>query len=98
MGLTLGAVVVLALALGIPLVQSIFYGSLVAMSSTAIVIKAYADRGELDTPHGKSVVSILLFQDLCILPLMLLMPLLAGLGGSHVVAAGAELSWRAGSR
>ena len=91
-GGTLGAVAVLALALGIPLVQSIFYGALVAMSSTAIVIKAYADRGELDTPHGKSVISILLFQDLCILPLMLLMPLLAGLGGSHVVAAGAELA------
>ena len=91
-GGTLGIVAVLALALGIPISHAVFYGALVAMSSTAIVTKAYADRGELDTPHGRSVISILLFQDLCILPLMLLLPLLAGLGGSQAVAAGAQLA------
>ena len=91
-GGTLGVVAVLALVLGIPILHAVFYGALVAMSSTAIVIKAYADRGELDTPHGRSVISILLFQDLCILPLMLFLPLLAGLGGSQVGAAGTQLA------
>ena len=91
-GGTMGVVALLALALGIPRLHAVFYGALVAMSSTAIVIKAYADRGELDTPHGRSVISILLFQDLCILPLMLLLPLLAGLGGSQVVSAGTQLA------
>ena len=91
-GGTLGVVAVLALALGIPLLHALFYGALVAMSSTAIVTKAYADRAELDTPHGRSVISILLFQDFCILPLMLLLPLLAGLGGSQVVTAGVQLA------
>ena len=72
---------------GIPTSQSVFFGALVAMSSTAVVTKAYADRTELDTPHGRFVVSILLFQDLCILPLMLLLPLLAD-------AAGTQATWR----
>lgn len=76
-GATLVCVAALALAAGVPPTQALFYGALVAMSSTAIVTKAYADRGELDTPHGRSVLSILIFQDLCVLPLILLLPLLA---------------------
>jgi CPA2 family monovalent cation:H+ antiporter-2 len=88
---TLGTVTVLALTAGIPMRQALFYGALAAMSSTAIVTKAYADRAELDTPHGRSVISILLFQDLCVLPLMLMVPLLAGLGGAQVATAGGEL-------
>ena len=54
------------------------------MSSIAVVTKSYADRGELDTPHGREVVSILVFQDLCIVPLILLLPLLGrGDGATH---------------
>ena len=68
-------------ALDIPLGRVLFYGALVAMSSTVAVTKLYADRGELDTPHGREAVSILLFQDLCIVPIMALLPLLAGAGG-----------------
>ena len=91
-GGTLGVVVVLALALGVPFPNAVFYGALVAMSSTAIVTKTYGDRGELDTPQGRSVISILLFQDLCILPLMLLLPLLADLGESQLASAGLQLA------
>ena len=54
------------------------WGALIALSSTAIILKIYADRGELDSSHGRVVVAILLFQDLCVVPLMVLMPLLAG--------------------
>lgn len=75
---TMLAVVILAAGFGIPLSIGILYGALVALSSTAIVLKIYTDRGELDTPHGRVVVAILLFQDLCVVPLMLLVPLLAG--------------------
>ena len=89
---TLGTVTVLALIAGIPMSQALFYGALAAMSSTAIVTKAYADRAELDTLHGRSVISILLFQDLCVLPLMLTVPLLAGLGGSQLATAGGDLA------
>ena len=91
-GATLGVVAAVALALGLPFGQAVFYGALVAMSSTAIVTRAYADRGDLDTRHGRSVISILLFQDLCILPLMLLLPLLARIDGPQVAAAAGELA------
>jgi CPA2 family monovalent cation:H+ antiporter-2 len=60
----------------------VFVGALFALSSTAIVLKVYNDRGELDTSHGRVVVAILLFQDLCVVPLMLAVPLLAGSGTS----------------
>ena len=91
-GGTLGGVATLALALGVPFPNAVFYGALAAMSSTAIVTKTYGDRAELDTPHGRSVISILLFQDLCILPLMLLLPLLADLGETQMVIAGLQLA------
>ena len=77
-GGTLLAVAAVATAIGVPINRALFYGGLVALSSTAVVFKVYADRGELDTPHGRVVVSILLFQDLCVVPLMLFMPMLAG--------------------
>ena len=77
---TLALAVAVGMALDAPIGQTLFYGSLAAMSSTAAVTKLYADRGELDTPHGREAVSVLLFQDLCIVPLMALLPLLAAAG------------------
>ena len=60
--------------------KSIFFGFLYALSSTAIVLKLLAERGEIDSPHGHTMVGILIFQDLCIVPLMLLIPILSGDG------------------
>ena len=60
---------------GLPVGQSLFYGALAALSSTAIVSRTLADRGELDAPHGRESMAILLFQDLAIVPLMLVVPL-----------------------
>jgi CPA2 family monovalent cation:H+ antiporter-2 len=57
--------------------QSIAFGLIIALSSTAIVLKMITDRAELDTLHGKICIGTLLFQDLCVVPIMLLMPLLA---------------------
>ena len=87
---TLLSVTALAIAFGIPPGQSVFYGMLAAMSSTAIVTKTYADRAELDSVQGRSVISILLFQDLCVLPLILLLPVLANLEGADMGAVGME--------
>ncbi len=63
--------------------KAIFYGFIVALSSTAIVMKLLSDRGELNTPHGKICLGILLFQDLCVVPLMLFTQMLSGQGGSY---------------
>lgn len=60
---------------------AIFDGFLVALSSTAIVIKLLMDRAEINAPHGRSSVGILIFQDLCVVPFMLLIPVLAGNSG-----------------
>lgn len=60
--------------------RSVFFGFLVALSSTAIVFKLLAEKGETDSPHGRIMVGILIFQDLCVVPLMLLTPALSGEG------------------
>lgn len=83
-GLQVGGTI-LAVAAGamlIPLAgnQSVFFGFLVALSSTAILMKLLMDAGEMDTPQGKIALAILIFQDLCVVPLMLFTPLLAGAG------------------
>src|SRR5262245_61877126 len=52
-------------------------GGIAAMSSTAIVSKLIAERGELDSPHGREVIAVLLFQDLAFVPLVVLIPVLA---------------------
>ena len=58
--------------------QAIFFGFLVALSSTAIVLKSYVERLEVDAPHGRVGVGILLFQDISIVLMMLIVPLLGG--------------------
>ncbi len=66
--------------LGLDPRTALVVGALVAMSSTALVIRLLAERGEIDAPHGQLSVGILLFQDLCIVPFLLAVPLLAGGG------------------
>lgn len=75
---------------GLPPKQAVFFGFLIALSSTAILIKLLIDAGEMDSPHGKLAMGILIFQDLCIVPLMLLTPLLGGSGNglSGIVLTG----------
>ncbi len=58
--------------------QSIFVGFLVALSSTALIMKLLLGRGTTDSPQGRISLSIAIFQDLAILPMILLTPLLAG--------------------
>ena len=58
--------------------EAILIGFLTALSSTAIVMKLLQDRAEIDTPHGMSTLGILIFQDLIVVPMMLILPLLGG--------------------
>lgn len=76
--LTTGLIALLMIAGGLSLPRSIFQGFLVTLSSTAIVLKLYADRRELDAPHGKILIGILLLQDFLIVPMIVLTPVLAG--------------------
>lgn len=63
---------------------AIFVGFLVALSSTAIVMKLLSERSELESPHGRISVGILIFQDLCVVPFMLLVPIMSVGGGKPV--------------
>ena len=82
----LTTLVVLAVArlLGASVEVGLFYGFLVSLSSTAIVLRIYHDRGEIDSLQGRLASGLLLFQDLCVVPMMLLLPVLAGSGQDSI--------------
>ena len=61
--------------------ERIFYGFLVALSSTAIALKMLTERGEMDTPQGRLALGVCLFQDFAIVPMIVVTPLLAGGSG-----------------
>lgn len=76
--LTTILVTTIAFLVGRPVTQAIFFGFLFSLSSTAIVLKSYIDLAEIDSPHGRVGVGILLFQDLSIVVMMLMIPVLGG--------------------
>jgi CPA2 family monovalent cation:H+ antiporter-2 len=82
--LTILVVTSLAVLAGFPPFEGVFFGFLAALSSTAVVLKGLGERGETDAPHGRLIVGVLLFQDLCVVPMILLVPMLAGQGGGAV--------------
>ena len=67
---------------------AIVLASAMAMSSTAIVVKMMADRLELESEHGRRVIGVLLFQDLAVVPLLVLIPALDDSGKDMAVALG----------
>ncbi len=75
----------ISMLFGLDLNGALIVGSAIALSSTAIVLKLLNERGWLRKRHGELSVSVLLFQDLAVVPLLILMPLLA--------ANGEVLSW-----
>ena len=84
--LTTGTIWLAARPFGFTSGQSIFMGFLISLSSTAIVLKLLQERAEVDSPHGRTTLGILIFQDMVIVPMMLLTPLLGG-GGENPVPA-----------
>jgi CPA2 family monovalent cation:H+ antiporter-2 len=67
---------------------AIVLGGAMAMSSTAIVVKMMADRLELESEHGRRVIGVLLFQDLAVVPLLVLIPALNSSGADLAAALG----------
>jgi CPA2 family monovalent cation:H+ antiporter-2 len=93
--LTVGVVGLLCYSAGDYLGQSAFLGCLAALSSTAIVLQVLQQGAQVDSPHGRVTLSVLIFQDLAIVPMMLIVPFLAGAGsldssegGIHLLLAG----------
>jgi len=63
--------------------SAMFISFLVALSSTAIVLNLFQERGEVDSPQGRTTLAILIFQDVIIVPMILFTPLLAGSAGNQ---------------
>ncbi len=76
-GGVVSSVWLIASAAGFPWQQGVFWGFLLSLSSTAIVLKALAASGESDSLHGRATIGILIFQDLAVVPMILLTPILA---------------------
>lgn len=76
--LTFSAILIIAKIIGLPLEKAIFAGFLISLSSTAIVVKILQERGEVESIQGHTILGILIFQDLITVPMMLLIPVLAG--------------------
>ncbi|MEW5773525.1 MAG: cation:proton antiporter [Thermodesulfobacteriota bacterium] len=86
--LTIAAVWGLSLLAGLDQGQAVFLGFLAALSSTAIVLALYQERLEIEAPHGRVGLSVLILQDLLIVPMVLLVPFLAGRAGNLGPALG----------
>jgi K+:H+ antiporter len=74
--ITILVVAALAMAFAVPLAVAIFYGFLVANSSTAVILRILSDRGESDSLHGRIASGMLIVQDLALVPMALLIPAL----------------------
>ena len=85
-GLTILLVLALTRFFGLSIEIGIFYGFLLSLSSTAIVLRIYNDRREINSIQGRLASGILLFQDLCIVPMMLLLPVLGQSGKGSLVS------------
>lgn len=70
--------------IGWPLYRGFFLGSVIALSSTAIVLKFLTDSDQLDTQFGRVAVGILIFQDFAVVPLMIMLNSLGGTGENLV--------------
>ncbi len=91
-GLTIATVFAISRLWDLPPNTGIFVGFLVALSSTAIVLRGLQQRSEVDTPHGRLILGILVFQDFAVVPMILLIPFLSGQGGFTQNVFGALLN------
>jgi CPA2 family monovalent cation:H+ antiporter-2 len=74
---TLAAVLAAAAFAGGSWQAGLAVGGALAMSSTAIVLRILAERMQLETPHGRDIIGVLLFQDLAVVPLLIVIPAIA---------------------
>jgi len=72
---------------GLTMQTAVVAGFGLAMSSTAFVLQMLAERGELVDHHGRAAFSILLFQDLAVIPFLAIIPMLTGEGRAEVTGA-----------
>ena len=91
-GLTIVTAFAISRLCGFPTNTATFVGFLMALSSTAIVLRGLQQRSEVNAPHGRLILSILVFQDFAVVPMILAIPFLGGQGAFTPNMFGALLS------
>ena len=86
--ITMLVVMGVSLLLGLSWQRALVLGGALAMSSTAILAKLLAERYELNSEHGRQIIGILLFQDIAVVPLLIIIPALAAPAGELAVSMG----------
>jgi CPA2 family monovalent cation:H+ antiporter-2 len=81
---TIIAITAATYGLGVPFNAALVFGFIISLSSTAIVMKILQERREVDTLQGRTLFGILLFQDLAIIPMMLILPIFMGSSGTNL--------------
>lgn len=82
--LTTVSVIAIMIHLGFEFNVAILTGFMVAPSSTAIIMNLYQQKGEINSVHGKTSLGILIFQDISVIPMMLLVPIIAGTSSGNI--------------
>ncbi len=83
---TIVAITLMTQFLDMPFSETLIFGFIVSLSSTAIVMKILQEKGQVDTLQGRTLLGILIFQDLAIIPMILIQPLLVGRTGPNLSA------------
>ncbi|MDI6845382.1 MAG: cation:proton antiporter [Candidatus Saccharicenans sp.] len=86
--MTVMVVAAISRLLGAAAEEAVVFGFLVALSSTAVAMKLLADRRQLEAPHGQISLGILIFQDMALVPMLALIPLLANLAAVSFIDLG----------
>jgi CPA2 family monovalent cation:H+ antiporter-2 len=94
-GITVTVTTFISKFLGFAWNEAVFIGFLFSLSSTAIVLKILQDRNEISAPHGRNALGILIFQDIIVVPMMLVTPMLAG-QSTNIVMTVLELMLKSG--
>ncbi|MBC7364332.1 MAG: cation:proton antiporter [Candidatus Aminicenantes bacterium] len=88
--LTISVVTLISRLLRARVEEAIVYGFLVALSSTAVVLKLLSDKKQLDAPHGQISLGVLIFQDMALVPMLAIIPLLANIKSVSIFALGSR--------
>jgi CPA2 family monovalent cation:H+ antiporter-2 len=82
--------------IGLSTTGAVFFGLIISLSSTMVVMKLLMERGEMDTAHGHVMLGILLVQDLSVVPIMVVMPAVGGEASEMLVSLGIAILKAAG--
>lgn len=93
-GITVLLVFIIGLFLNYSISVSLLLGFIISLSSTAIVLKLLLDKGEISSPHGNLSVGVLIFQDLCVVLMVMVIQNIGGNGGAstYEIAKGLSIS------